>query len=89
MTQQQIYDDLKVLAEQMGLVVRMEMGDFDGGICVLKDRKVILLNRRHDIARRINVIARSLHRIGLGDVFVKPALRELIDDEVARAGTVQ
>jgi hypothetical protein len=89
MTQQQIYDDLKVLAEQMGLVVRMEMGDFDGGICVLKERKVILLNRRHDIARRINVIARSLHRIGLGDVFVKPALRELIDDEVARAGTAQ
>ena len=89
MTQQQIYDDLKVLAEQMGLVVRMEMGDFDGGVCMLKDRRVILLNRRHDISRRINVIARSLHRIGLGDIFVKPALREFIDDEVARAGTAQ
>lgn len=85
MTSQQFYDELKLIAEQMGLSVRLEMGDFDGGLCTVMDRKVILLNRRHDISRRVNVIARVLHANGLDDVFVKPAIREMIEDEVARA----
>lgn len=86
MTQQQTYDELKLLAEQIGLTVRVEMGDFDGGLCTVHDRKVILINRRHFLSKRINVMARALNQIGLGDVFVKPALRETIEDEVATAG---
>jgi hypothetical protein len=46
---------------------------------------VILVNRRHDISRRVNVIARALFSSGLDDVFIKPAIREVIEDEVARA----
>ena len=83
-THQQIYDELKSVAEQLGMAVRVEMGDFDGGICKLKDRKIILVNRRHDLSRRVNIIARALNAVGLDGIFVKPALREIIDDEVAR-----
>ena len=83
MTQQQTYDELKLLAEEIGLTVRVEMGDFDGGICTVNEKRVILINRRHTLAKRINVIARALNKVGLGDVFVKPALREAIEDEVA------
>lgn len=85
MTHQQIYDELKLLAEQMGLTVRLEMGDFDGGICTVNEQRVILINRRHDITRRVNVLARAVHAEGLEEVFVKPALRDFIEDEVARA----
>ena len=85
MTQQQIYDELKRLAGDLGLSVRLELGNFEGGLCVLKAQRVILVNRRHDLGRRIHVVACALHDVGLGDVFVKPALRELIEDEVARA----
>ena len=86
MTQQQIYDELKLLAEQIGLSVRIEMGDFEGGLCTVNDRRVILINRRHLFGKRINVMARALHHAGLGDVFVKPALREVIEEELALAG---
>lgn len=85
MTHQQIYDELKSVAEQKGLLVRLELGDFDGGICTVKDRQVILVNRRHDISRRVHVVARALFTSGLDDVFIKPAIREIIEDEVARA----
>ncbi|MBC8145192.1 MAG: hypothetical protein H7X80_06370 [bacterium] len=84
MTSQQIYEELKIVAEQKGLPVRLEMGDFDGGICTVKERRVILINRRHDLPRRVHVIARALYASGLDDVFVKPAIREIIDDEMAR-----
>src|SRR4026207_814708 len=77
MTLQETFEELKQLAEQMGLKVRVEMGDFDGGVCVVNDARVILVNRRHDLGRRINVVARALHEVGLNEVFVKPAVREV------------
>lgn len=86
MTQQQVYDELKALAEEIGLTVRVEIGDFDGGICTVNERRVLLLNRRHPLGRRINITARSLHAVGLENVFVKPALREIIEEELALAG---
>jgi hypothetical protein len=88
MTQQQIYDELKALAEEIGLTVRVEIGDFDGGICTVKERRVLLLNRRHPLGRRINITARALYAAGLDNIFVKPALREIIDEELALAGVV-
>lgn len=86
MTQQQIYDELKLLAEETGLTVRVEIGDFDGGICTVNERRVLLLNRRHPLGRRIHIMARSLYRAGLDNVFLKPALREIIEEEIALAG---
>lgn len=83
MNQQQSYDELKELAEQMGLSVRVEMGDFEGGLCMIKDRRVILLNRRHMLSKRISVMARALSQSGLGDIFIKPALREVIEEEAS------
>lgn len=82
MTQQQVYDELKLLAEEMGLMVRIEMGDFEGGICTIRDRRLLLINRRHHFTRRINVMARSLYGAGLDQVFVKPALREVIEEQI-------
>ncbi|MDB5033152.1 MAG: hypothetical protein JWQ98_393 [Chlorobi bacterium] len=86
MTQQQIYDELKLIAEQLGLTVRVEIGDFGGDICTVHERRMILINRRHPLGKRINVMARSLHAAGLGDVFIKPALREIIEEELALHG---
>jgi hypothetical protein len=86
MIQQQIYDELKEIAQQAGLTVRSEIGDFDGGICTIREQRVLLLNKRHPIGRRISVMARALGQIDLGMVFVKPALRDLIDEELVTAG---
>ena len=83
MTHQEIYDELKTLAQEMGLAFRSELGDFDGGLCTVKSQRVILVNRRHDMGRRIHIIARSLHAVGIDDRFIKPALREVIEDEIA------
>lgn len=85
MTQQEVYDELKVLADQKGIKVRLEAGNFAGGLCTVDDQRIILINRRHHQTRRLNVLARALHEVGLDDVYVKPILRDRIEDEVATA----
>ena len=83
MTQQEFYDELKELARQKGVAVRLETGDFDGGHCIVDGQGVILINRRHPLTRRINVLARAVHGLGLDDLYVVPAVRDRIEDEVA------
>ncbi len=83
MTQKEIYEELKELARELGVKVRLETGNFSGGLCTVDEQQVILVNRRHHQTRRITVLARALHDFGLDKTFVKPALRDRIEDEVA------
>lgn len=87
MTQQEFYDELKGLAAQKEIKVRLEAGNFEGGLCAVDNQQVILINRRHHQSRRINVLARSLHEVGLDDLFVKPAVRDRIADETVSTMT--
>lgn len=77
--------ELQELATQLGVTVRYEKGDFEGGYCIFKDSKVVLVNKRLFPTRKASVLALALHDIGLENVFIKPAVREYIEDEVARA----
>ncbi len=84
MKHEQLLTDLQDLAQQLGVRVRYEKGDFEGGYCILKEEKVLLVNKRLMPPRKASVLATALHEIGLENVFVKPVLREYIEDEVAR-----
>ncbi len=69
---------------QLGVTIRYERGDFEGGYCVLKEQKLLLVNRRLLPLRKSAILALALHEIGLENVFLKPAVREYIEDEVAK-----
>jgi hypothetical protein len=77
--------ELTDLAKQLGVTIRYDKGDFEGGYCILKDQKVLLVNKRLTPQRKASVLAIAIHEIGLDNVFIKPALREYIEDEVTRA----
>lgn len=85
MKHEELISELEQLAVQLGLVVRYEKGDFEGGYCILKTDKILLINKRLMPNKKTSVFALALHEIGLDNVFVKPAVREYIEDEVARA----
>jgi hypothetical protein len=84
MRHEQLIIELQDLAQQLGVKVRYEKGDFEGGFCVLREDRVLLINKRMMPPRKASVLATALHEIGLDAVFVKPVLREYIEDEVAR-----
>jgi hypothetical protein len=84
MKHEDIIQDLHEVAVQLGVTIRYERGDFEGGYCVLRAQKMLLINKRLMPARKAAVLAAALRDIGLEDVYLKPALRAYIEDEVAR-----
>jgi hypothetical protein len=77
--------ELEELAGQLALSLRYEKGDFDGGYCILKSQKVLVVNKRLVDARKASCLAQALAEYGIETSFVKPGLREYIEDEVAKA----
>ncbi len=84
MKHEEIIDELQQLAGQMGIVIRYEKGDFDGGYCILKEARILVVNKRLAPNRKAAVLALGMNAIGLENVYLKPAIREFIDDETAR-----
>lgn len=78
--------ELEQLARQLGVTIRYEKGDFEGGFCILKHQRIILVNRKLIPNRKASVLALALAELGLDSVFIRPVLRDFIEDEVAKAG---
>ncbi|MCF8240245.1 MAG: hypothetical protein K9J16_02585 [Melioribacteraceae bacterium] len=75
-----IMQDLKSLATQMGAKVRFERGDFKGGYCVLKENKVIVINKLSNLQRKVITLAAALKELGVDDIYLPPKLREIIEE---------
>jgi len=75
-----ILNDLKSLANQMGAKVRFEKGDFKGGYCLLKENKVIVLNKISNLQRKVITLAAALKELGADDIYMPPKLREIIEE---------
>jgi hypothetical protein len=85
MTHEQVVSELEQLASNCGIAIRYEKGDFDGGYCVLKAERLIVVNKRLSPSRRAPVLAQGLAEVGIDELYLKPAIREYIEDELARA----
>lgn len=80
-----VLQDLKSLANQMGASVRFERGDFKGGYCILKENKVIVINKLATTQRKVMTLASALNELGVDSVYLPPKLRELIEDSEEEA----
>lgn len=85
MTPEQILKELEQLAAQCAIVVRYEKGDFEGGFCVLKTERLIVINKKVAPAKRASIVAQGLAEIGIDEVYLKPVIREFIEDELAKS----
>ncbi len=85
MKHEEMIQELQDIARQLGITVRFDQGNFEGGYCILKTQHLLLLNKRLLPARKAAVLARALREIGLDNVFLKPAVRAYIEDETARS----
>ncbi len=84
MTSEELFEELKALANEIGLKVRFETGNFEGGYCLLREQNLLVINRRTTIPRKIRTLSMGLNEFGLDSVSMPPALREAIEDEVAK-----
>lgn len=79
-----VITELEELASQLSLKVRYEKGDFEGGFCILKEERLLVINKKLPDARRASALAQALGTFDLENVFLKPSLRRYIEDEVVR-----
>jgi len=70
---------LSEIAVRLEIDVRLVPGEFSGGSCLLRGRKVLLLNSSMPARRMVEVLCRELAREDLSSVFVLPAVRDLIE----------
>jgi len=77
-----LYKELKELAEQLSLPVREEATEtMRGGLFTFKGKQQIFINRADSFSDRVDLLVSVLRKRDLGDIFIKPAIRELLEKE--------
>jgi hypothetical protein len=77
---EEIIQDLKSVASQLGASVRFEKGDFKGGYCLLKESKVIVINKNANLQRKAMILSVALKELGVDEIYLSPKIRELIEE---------
>lgn len=79
MKEEDLLEQLVELARSLDFDVRFDRGSFRDGACRVDDRKIIVLNRRSPVSRKVSAIAKALSEQPLEGIFVLPAVREAIE----------
>jgi len=84
MTVEETLSELEIVAHDMGVHIRYEKGDFDGGYCLLRDERIIVVNKKLNPNRKASVLSQAFGELGIENVYIKPAIRLFIEDELVR-----
>jgi hypothetical protein len=72
--------ELKAVADQLGATVRFEKGDFKGGYCIVRDKKIIVINKMTNLQRKVMILSTALKELGIDSIYVVPRIREVIEE---------
>ena len=84
MNEEVLLYQLEELAEKLEILVRdetinIEESSTTGGLCRVEDKYVLLLNSKATVKEKIQVMVKALKQFDLSDIYVKPAIRELLE----------
>lgn len=79
-----VLTELKNLAEKLGIVVYERVllrtpVNVRSGLCVVKGKPRIILERKLTESEKVAIMAESLSTLDLDEVYVMPHIREIID----------
>ncbi len=80
MKKEKLYNEFEDLAEKVGFRLINGRGDFRGGSCIIKDEKVIVVNKNKPIEQKLKILASCFNKIDLDGIYIVPALRAFIED---------
>ncbi|MFZ3057138.1 MAG: hypothetical protein WA098_10310 [Smithella sp.] len=86
MNDEVILNYLEELADKLEILVRdeninIEESSSSGGLCRVEGKHVIILNSKAIVKEKIQVMITALRQFDLRDMYVKPAIRELLDGD--------
>jgi hypothetical protein len=79
-----LLDQLEELAGKLGIEIRygnigVEDSRHMGGLCRVQGKYLLIMHSRLTVKEKIGVIIKTLKGFEIGDVYVKPVIRELLD----------
>ena len=76
-----LLQELEAVASQLSVEIRHEdLEGSRGGLFRLRGQTCILLDRELSLPERVDLMARALARLPLDDVFLRPAVREYLEE---------
>jgi hypothetical protein len=84
MKPEQIYQELKDLAEKLGINVSEQSFRHTGikvtsGLCKVKGQDLMIIDKHKSVHKKIRIMASHLARIPHENVFIVPAIRALLE----------
>jgi hypothetical protein len=76
--------ELESLCEKLGYTIRKERGSFRGDQCVIEGEMLIVINKNKPPQSQAAILARVLRGDRADEVFIKPAVRNELEDLWAR-----
>ena len=81
MNDEVVLQELENIFDKLGITIRYERGNFVGGLCRLKEDKIVILNRKLPVKKKILLLSRELSRFDIEEFFILPAVKEIILDQ--------
>jgi hypothetical protein len=92
MDQDAIIDELEELARVFGIQIRYEPIKQDedlvrivGGLCLLRGEYVLIIDSKAAVMDKMRTFAEALTHFDLDQIYIKPAIREILDKVSASA----
>lgn len=85
----QIVKELEEAAEQLGVRVRREKGNFRGGFCMRNEEEFLMLNRVHPPEVHLAILAEAMRSMDVDSIYMKPLVRQALEDAWARQDVVE
>jgi hypothetical protein len=77
---QQLLDDFIELSQKFDIKIIQDKGDFNGDSCMLFADNVVVINKLKPLEQRLHILAKCFSKMDLDNVYIKPVLRDLIDN---------
>ena len=75
----ELLEDFLSLGEKCDIKIIHDKGDFNGDNCLLFANNTIVINKHKPLDQRLHVLAKCFSQIDLDNVYIKPILRDLIE----------
>ncbi len=91
MKPEHIFQELKDLAEKLGVTVSEQSFRHTGikvtsGLCKVKGQDLLIIDKHKSVHKKIKIMAFHLAKIPHENVFIVPAIRELLEKHYAQNG---
>lgn len=76
----ELFDEMTDLLKALGYRIRKDNGTFNGGACILRDERLIVLNKNLPMEIHLSILANVLFK-HKDEIYIKPKVREFIEKE--------